>query len=124
MALAGGGNAGAASIIEAFHGVGGDVRLGIEIIDAMAGRPGDTVLQRNAAAQINTDPMLEAHRLRPSSQQPKVALFPAAKALGVGPMARGPALGAGAAPAFRQRTAQGWPILTAPEWPADCRAAF
>ena len=74
VTLAGGGNAGAALIIEAFHGVGGDVGLGIEIVDAMAGRPGDAVLKRNAAAQINPDPMLEGHRIRPSSRQAKLGV--------------------------------------------------
>ena len=50
---------GAATIVEALHGIGGDVRLGIEIVDPMAGRPGGAaVLQRNAPAPIDADPLL------------------------------------------------------------------
>src|SRR5262245_14929240 len=66
MALAGRGDARAALIIEAFHGVGGDIGLGVEIKNAMPRSPGDAILQRDAAPQINADPILEGHhRLRP-----------------------------------------------------------
>ena len=74
VALAGFGDARAALIIEALHGIGRDVGLGIEIVDAMAGRPGDAVLERDAAAEVNADPILEGHRIRPSSRQAKLGV--------------------------------------------------
>src|SRR5262245_25793233 len=126
MALAGGGDARAALIIEAFHGVGGDIGLGVEIKNAMACRPGDAILQRNAAPQINTDPILEGHhRGRPVRGKQRQAPHPAGEGHGL-------RLAAGngsppcrrRAPTFRWRAAQLWPTLTAREWPADCRAAF
>src|SRR5215470_1037040 len=61
MALTGRGDACAAFCIEGFHGVGSNVGLRVEIVDAMARRPGDAVLKRNAAAEVNTDPIPEGH---------------------------------------------------------------
>ena len=58
---AGFGDAHAGLIIETLHGIGRDVRLGVEIVDAMFGRPGDAILERNAAAKVDTDPVLEGH---------------------------------------------------------------
>ena len=48
-------------IVEALHGIGRDIRLGIEIVDPF-GRPGDAVLERDPAAEVDADPVLEAHR--------------------------------------------------------------
>ena len=53
---------GAARVVEALHGVGRDIRLGIEIEDAVLDRPGDAILKREAAAEVDADPVLEAHR--------------------------------------------------------------
>ena len=71
VTLAGVGDARAALSIEALHGVGGDVGLGIEIIDAIAGRPGDAILKRDAAAKIDADPILEGHGSARHARQAK-----------------------------------------------------
>src|SRR5262245_53144365 len=54
-------NACAAAIVKALHGIGGNVGLSIEIEDAIVSSPSDAVLERDAAAEINADPVLEGH---------------------------------------------------------------
>ena len=38
----------------------GNVR-GVEIVDAIFGRPGDAILKLNAAPKVDSDPVLEGH---------------------------------------------------------------
>ena len=51
-------------IVEAFHDVGCNIRLCIEVVDLVPGRPGDAVLERDPAAEIDPNSVFECHGSR------------------------------------------------------------
>jgi len=51
----------AAGIIECLERVWRDVGLRIDKADIVLGRPADAILERQPAAKVNADPVLECH---------------------------------------------------------------
>jgi hypothetical protein len=66
VVLAGCGDASAAGVIEALHRVGRNVGLGVEIEHAVLRRPRDRVVERDAAAEVDANAILETHRFSPA----------------------------------------------------------